>query len=150
MIVFGFFECNSSRDLTDKSEKAVDKFLSLGGSAIFGHDTITKGCGNHVDFIKLQDYVKNEATNDLAWRESNIVRIQRTGIFTQYPYRIGNVGATLTIPTSHVYGQVAHGDVWLTFDGISDANKAIYLSTYGNNAFIQTGHSNGQATKDTC
>ena len=146
--VFGFWDCNASKDLSAKASSVLETYMNSGGSVIFGHDTITKGCGNHVNFIKLQDYVKIEATNDLAWRGSNIVRIQRTGIFTQYPYRIGNVGATLTIPTSHVYGQVAHGDVWLTFNGISDANKAIYLSTYGNNAFIQTGHSNGQATQD--
>ena len=39
-------------------------------------------------------------------------------------------------------------DVWLTFDNIGTPAKSIYLSTYGNNAFIQTGHSNGSATED--
>ena len=73
-------------------------------------------------------------------------------MFTQYPYKIGNLDTVLNIPRSHVYGQEANGDVWITFTGgdmDSDlpANK-IYLSTYGNNAFIQTGHSNGSATSD--
>ena len=58
------------------------------------------------------------------------------------------IGTKLKIPTSHVYGQVAGGDVWLTFDNIGTPAKSIYLSTYGNNAFIQTGHSNGSATED--
>jgi hypothetical protein len=43
---------------------------------------------------------------------------------------------------------VASGEVWLTFNGITDTNKAIYLTTWGNNAFIQTGHSSGSATED--
>ena len=149
VIVFGFWDCNASKDLSKNSAQLVDKFLSTGGSAIFGHDTITKGCGNHTNFISLQQYVNVEATSDLSWNGSNKVTIVKSGIFTEYPYRIGNQGTVLTIPTSHCYGQVAHGDVWLTYNGItSSANKNVYLSTYGNNALIQTGHSSGQATED--
>lgn len=148
VIVFGFADCNSSKDLTAKSAKTVDKFLSSGGAALFGHDTITKGCGNHVNFISLQDYVKVTATSDLAWNGSNQVKIIKKGIFTEYPYNIGNVNTTLTIPTTHNYGQIANGEIWLTFGGISNLEKNVYLTTYGSNALIQTGHSNGSATAD--
>ena len=123
-------------------------FLNAGGPAIFGHDTITTGCGNHKNFITLSKYVNIKATSDLNWAPSSDVTIQRSGVFTEYPWPIGKVGTKLKIPTSHVYGQVASGDVWLTFDGIGTPAKSIYLSTYGNNAFIQTGHSNGKATED--
>ena len=30
----------------------------------------------------------------------------------------------------------------------NDASRSFYLTTYGNNAFIQTGHTGGQATED--
>ena len=152
-VVFGFVDCNGNQDLSAKAANLVDQYLSNGGAAIFGHDTLTRnGCESHVNFNTLAKYVNLELKSGVAYKTSNKVTIQRKGVFTEYPYQIGDVGTELTIPTSHVYGQVANGDVWITFSGsnmASDlpANK-IYLSTYGNNAFIQTGHSNGAATAD--
>ena len=75
-------------------------------------------------------------------------KIIKKGIFTRYPYDIGEEGTILTIPQTHVSGQNANGEVWLTIDGFSDKYKSIYLSTYRYNAFIQTGHTNGSATAD--
>ena len=147
-IVFGFVDCNGSQDLTAHASELVDQYLNEGGAAIFGHDTLTiKGCGSHTNFNKLAYHVNLELTKN-PYTASTKVKISRKGIFTEYPWKIGDVGTSLTIPTSHVYGQVAHGDVWITFDmNETEANK-IYLSTWGNNAFIQTGHSNGSATPD--
>ena len=152
-IVFGFVDCNGNKDLTPASAAAVDQYLSNGGAAIFGHDTITaNGCGSHVNFNTLAKHVNLTLHSGVAYKSSTTVKIYREGVFTQYPYKIGNLDTVLSIPRSHVYGQEANGDVWITFTGgdmDSDlpANK-IYLSTYGNNAFIQTGHSNGSATAD--
>ncbi len=149
-IVFGFWDCNSSKDLSATASALVDEFLNRGGAAIFGHDTITaNGCGSHVNFNKLAKHVNLTLHSGVSYQSSTQVKIHREGVFTKYPYQIGNIGTVLTIPKSHVYGQEANGDVWITFTGgaiDSDlpANK-IYLSTYGNNAFIQTGHSNGEA-----
>ena len=147
-IVFGFVDCNGSQDLSAHASELVDTYLNEGGAAIFGHDTLTvKGCGSHTNFNKLAKHVNLELTKN-AYSASTKVKISKKGIFTEYPWKIGDLGTVLTIPTSHVYGQVAHGDVWITFDiNDTDANK-IYLSTWGNNAFIQTGHSNGAATPD--
>ena len=156
-IIFGFSDCNNYKDLTSESAKLVDQYLTDGGSAIFGHDTLTvKGCGSHVNFNTLAKHVNMTLGNE-AYQTSGKVKIVRSGVFTQYPWNIETIananGGVLSIPTSHVYGQVANGDVWITFTGSAtidsqtDANK-IYLSTYGNNAFIQTGHSSGSATLD--
>jgi len=153
-IVFGFSDCNSNKDLNAHSAALVDEYLTNGGAAIFGHDTLTvKGCGSHVNFNTLAKHVNMTLGKD-GYRTSTKVKIIKKGVFTQYPWNIENIanenGGLLTIPSSHVYGQVASGDVWITFTGSSEidaqtpANK-IYLSTYGNNAFIQTGHSSGQA-----
>ena len=150
-VVFGFWDCNASKDLTASSANKVDQFLNEGGSAIFGHDTLTKnGCGSHTNFNSLAGHVGLTLNGPgVSWSASNKVKIVKKGVFTEFPHKIGDVGTILTIPSSHVYGQVANGEVWITFEGYSgvDANK-IYLSTYGNNAFIQTGHTNGGATPD--
>ena len=148
VIVFGFVDCNSSKDLSAKAAEAVDEFLNKGHSAIFGHDTITKGCGNHVNFIKLKHHVALEMTTPDTNVQGTKVKITRSGIFTKYPYEIGSEGTVLTIPNTHVYGQIANGDVWLTFNGSADPYRSIYLSTYRYNAFIQTGHQGGSATDD--
>ncbi len=150
-VVFGFIDCNGNQDLSPKAASLMDEYLAGGGAAIFGHDTLTaNGCGSHKNFNTLAKYVNMTLRSGVTdWKTSTKVQIIRSGVFTEYPYTIGNVGTQLTIPASHVYGQEANGDIWITFDGMtgSDANK-IYLSTYGNNAFIQTGHSNGSATPD--
>ena len=149
-VVFGFWDCNASKDLSASAASLVDTFLNNGGSAIFGHDTLTRnGCGDHSNFNSLADHVGLTLNSGVTWTQSDKVKIARKGIFTTFPHNIGNVGTILTIPASHVYGQVANGEVWITFEGYSgvDANK-VYLSTYGNNAFIQTGHKSGQATPD--
>jgi len=152
-IVFGFVDCNGNQDLSPAAAELVSNYLNSGGAAIFGHDTLTaNGCGSHKNFNTLAHFVNLTLNSGVKYKSSTTVKIQRKGVFTDYPYKIGDVGTTLTIPTSHVYGQVANGDVWITFSGAAmeedlPANK-IYLSTYGNNAFIQTGHSNGKATAD--
>lgn len=148
VIVFGFVDCNASKDLSAEAAAAVDEFLNKGHSAIFGHDTITKGCGNHKNFIKLKHHVALEMTNPDTNVQGTKVKIARSGIFTKYPYEIGSEGTVLTIPNTHVYGQIANGDVWLTFNGSADPYRSIYLSTYRYNAFIQTGHQGGAATAD--
>jgi len=147
-IVFGFCDSNNGKDLSSKSEKLVDKFLGNGGAAVFGHDTVTVG---HPNFQKLASYLNITFDANTNWQaySGTKVTIKRSGVFTEYPYKIGDLGAELTIPLSHVYRQVAHGDVWLTFSGISDPARSIYLSTWGNNALIQTGHYKKQSTSFT-
>ena len=150
-IVFGFVDCNGNQDLSANAASLVDDYLNSGGAAIFGHDTITtNGCGNHSNFNSLKGHVNLETRSGIKHQSSTKVKIVRKGVFTEYPYKIGDVNTILTIPSSHVYGQVANGDIWITFENINDNDEAnkIYLSTYGRNAFIQTGHSNGTATAD--
>lgn len=148
-VVFGFVDCNGSQDLSKEAAELVDQYLNTGGAAIFGHDTLTRaGCGNHTNFNTLAKHVNMDLNGWHQYASGTKVNIVRSGIFTEYPYKIGDVGTELTIPKSHVYGQVAHGDVWITFNGEFAEEDKVYLSTYGNNAFIQTGHSNGNATAD--
>ncbi len=148
VIVFGFSDCNGSKDLTVDSAKLVDDFLKTGGSAVFGHDTLVIACGGHANFRSLSQHINIENYSPFSWVGSTKVTIRKSGIFTQYPYNIGEEGTVLTIPNTHTSGQIAHGDVWLGFNGITDEDKSVYLTTYGTNAMIQIGHSGGKATED--
>ena len=146
VIVFGFADCNGNKDLNDKSAKVTEAYLKAGGSAIFGHDTMYY---SNPYFSKLAKYV-GITLNGSSTPYISKVKINKEGIFTSYPYSIEK--KVLTIPESHITNQVAHGDIWLTFTGnpklSNDASRNFYLTTYGNNAFIQTGHTGGQATED--
>ena len=146
VIVFGFADCNGNKDLNDKSSKVTEAYLKAGGSAIFGHDTMYY---SNPYFSKLTKYV-GITLNGSSTPYISKVKINKEGIFTSYPYSIEK--KVLTIPESHITNQIAHGDIWLTFTGdprlSNDASRSFYLTTYGNNAFIQTGHTGGQATED--
>ena len=148
VVIFGFADCNGGEDLNLLSRDAIEQYMKQGGSVIFGHDTIIEYSGGHPYFRSLAKYVNIENYKPWSWVGKNKVIISRKGIFTTYPYDIGEEGTVLTIPTSHTSGQRAKGDVWLTFDGIADDANKVYLTTYGNNAMIQIGHSNGAATED--
>ncbi len=145
VIVFGFADSNNGKDLSVAASQATDEFLNRGHSAIFGHDTIMPGQTN---FISLKDHVAIDIGSSSSYLHGEHLTIKKKGIFTQYPYNIGDVGTELTIKDTHVTNQIARGTVWITFKGESDPYKSIYLSTNGNNAFIQTGHTNGYATED--
>ena len=148
VVIFGFADCNGGKDLNTTSKNLTAEYMEQGGSVIFGHDTIIEYSGGHPNFRSLAKYVNIENYKPWSWVGKNKVIINRKGIFTTYPYDIGEEGTVLTIPTSHTSGQRANGDVWLVFDGIADDASKVYLTTYGNNAMIQIGHSNGAATPD--
>lgn len=84
-----------------------------------------------MNFITLKDHVALDMTATNPYVKGTSVAIKKKGIFTQYPYNIGDVGTTSTVQETHVYGQIAKGEVWLTFTGNTDQYKSIYLSTYG-------------------
>ena len=150
VIVFGFSDCNSAKDLNSRSVELVEKFIKEDNSVLFGHDTLidvnNASCGNHSNFNSLAKYVNIElhpVTNSARY---TTIKIVRDGIFTRNPWNLGDVGKVLTNESSHTSNQIAHGDIWLTFNTASDPKESIYLSTYRNNAFIQTGHNGGKAS----
>ena len=151
IVVFGFWDCNAHRDLSTSAQKWIKEYLDFGYGVIFGHDTLTRyegnSCGDHSNFNTLASYVNVSLYDGEGWSGSGTVTIKKTGVFTTYPYAIGNVGTTLSIPATHVFGQTANGDIWATLHGSNDKND-FYLTTYKNRAMIQTGHSNGEATAD--
>ena len=151
VVVFGFSDCNSNKDLSASAASLVSKYLDEQGSVIFGHDTLLlSGCGGHPNFNSLAGYLNMELGATGSWSDyaSTRLRFKKSGVYTEHPYKIGTINSTINIKITHVSGQIAHGDVWIVLDGVSDPVKNIYLSTYDNSAFIQTGHTSGYATDE--
>lgn len=155
VIFFGTWDCNGYGDISADACNVTKNFIEDGGGTIFGHDTIVNNWFNYPNFRSLAPYVGvkivDNCTQLLA---GNVVTIKNKGLFTSYPWDIGEVGTKLTIPYSHTIGQeVTNGTSWLEFDSkgslMADGSYApSYLTTYNNCGLIMTGHSNGAATED--
>lgn len=160
----GAWDCNGactvSGDNSNAARVMLQEFIASGRGLLMGHDTIYYGV--HYEMNALRGYVNiktalaGTTTNDFntsapGGSGTQIVTAKK-GLLTNYPWNIGDVGTTLTIPSAHTSGQIAYGDVWMRFAGSSQpfngGESNFYLTTWNNTAMIQLGHSNGAATAD--
>lgn len=175
VVMFGSWDENGKSgaegDLTVDSSDKVEQFINSGRGVLIGHDTILGWGKSHDNFNKLRKYVDvaikedGASVKDIA---SSQVALKRKGLLTSFPWNIGEIGDVLDIPLAHSTGQVARGDVWLSFHDFTNPNNNprtdrmgpekgdangvgtnnFYLTTINNAAMIQTGHSFGEATHD--
>ena len=156
VIFFGTWDWNNKKDLNQNSKNAVETFIKSGKGCIFGHDTFayaynpSTGYGHTANYMnQLKGYVgvdfnrRYEPNTMKASGEK--IYICRKGLFTNYPWPIGDIGDVLDVPTTHTLGQTYSSDVWLKFSNTTDERENFYLVTKDNCAMIQTGHSNGEA-----
>ncbi len=176
VIFFGTWDCNGGKNLSQTAALATEAFIKSGRGCIMGHDTIGytwTGSGiKNTGFAYLRNYFGLKcghwgnpvgADYNQQWGYiSSQVHIVKKGLFTTYPWNIGEVGTVLNIPTAHTTDNAAKNEnVWLEFhNGYYNAGQApaalknqgysdtYYLSTQNNCAMIQTGHSSGAATVD--
>lgn len=155
VIFFGAWDSYNNKDLTQTSMLAVEKYIKTGRGCIFGHDVVAFNPDASIGrkFNILAPYC-GLTFHDKCWYNcewSSNVKIIKKGLFTNYPWNIGEIGTILTIPPSHNIGQcVDKATKWLEFYGstYTNQNYNYYLATYNNCASIMTGHSNGAATVD--
>lgn len=168
VLMFGSYDSNSSKDLSATGAEAVKEFLATGRGVLFGHDTVRYDHPNFGVFAGA-DYLNFSALGSSWSMDANggsDVKVVNTGFLTSRPWDLE--GRTLHIPAAHALGQVSGGldvdgslrnQVWMKFsdaagnpkDGKVDyreSTPSAYLTTNGNTAMIQTGHSNGAATDD--
>lgn len=144
-LFFGTWDGGGS-DLTITSTQIVEQYIKDGKGCIFGHDTIYNA---HPNMWSLRNYFNIAEYSSNTFPTGNKVYISKKGLFTSYPWNIGEIGQELTIPNAHSqFTHQAKGDIWLRFSGYEENNQNFYLTTYNNCAMIQTGHSKGQATED--
>ncbi len=166
VLLFGTWDCNNHKDISDSAYNAVSQFINAGRGVIFGHDTIchfNASPATHKNFEKFKnlldltitDYYENIDYSGYvgsAKAGGTKVRIKRKSLFTTYPWSIGNVGTELTIPYAHTLRQALPNtnNVDLQFSSYASGyeNESWYLTIKNNCAMVQTGHSSGQATTD--
>ena len=171
VIMFGSYDANNRRDLSNVSAAAVEAFLDARRGVLFGHDTQTSLLdpyigvgGGQPNFVSLRGYVNLDIDplDDRYYlcRGSTNIKVVNDGFLLKYPHLIP-YNINLTIPFTHTTGQMARGIVWMNFPNTNGAPSTLanpeqwdseggtnnfYLTTWNNAAMIQTGHSNGAAT----
>ncbi|MBR2709505.1 DUF5057 domain-containing protein, partial [Candidatus Saccharibacteria bacterium] len=157
LLVFGFWDCNNNRDLSQASRNATEAYLKANKAVIFGHDTITDYCIANPQFNSLASYagLKHVTPAHTPWAAGDKLRIVEDSRMTSYPHMI--YGRILDVPYSHevqfTYRDSANrptGKVLIRYnnDLSSDTQSNFYLGTYKNTATIMTGHSSGKASVD--
>lgn len=150
VLVFGTYDSNNRKDISNVAYEATMRYLESGRGVLFGHDTVC--CSG---FSRFNKKLGIELYQQFGACYATKVKVVNKGVLTTFPWKLTG---TLTIPGTHTSGQYAGGSlpstVWMELDADYDVNSSngsknnAYLSTNGNTAMIQTGHSNGQATDD--
>ena len=163
VIFFGTWDSNGSNgDLNSSSMEATKQFIQAGKGCIFGHDTIRAGITYFIqlgqEFLGMSGSTKSYSGNATsacpAYDLYSTIKITKKGLFTTYPWNIGEIGTVLTVPACHNSQQTTCSDIWLRFtlptytDTDYANNNNFYLVTNNNVAMIQTGHASGRATTD--
>ncbi|WP_270347315.1 InlB B-repeat-containing protein [Mediterraneibacter faecis] len=163
VIFFGTWDSNGpDGDLNESSMEATRQFILSGKGCIFGHDTIRAFIPYFfklgTEFLGMSGSTKGYSGNATSTCPSpslySTIKITKKGLFTTYPWNIGEVGTILTVPACHNSQKTSVSDIWLRFtlpsyteSDYNDENN-FYLVTNNNCAMIQTGHANGNATED--
>ena len=170
VIVLGTWDSNNQKDLNQKQVDVIRKFLETGHGMVAGHDTLCAGKEFSTrNYQQLKDLFSLSQAENSRWyngvgdnsdrspqsSEQSTIKIVKTGLFTNYPWVIGDLGQTLVVPGCHSNGQIpVKAATWLKFYekdyGQAQMNDPAneYLMTYNNTAMMQAGHSNGTATSD--
>lgn len=170
VIVLGTWDSNNQKDLNQKQVDVIRKFLETGHGMVAGHDTLCAGKElSTKNYQQLKDLFSLSQAENARWyngvgdnsdrspqsSEQSTIKIVKTGLFTNYPWMIGDLGQTLVVPGCHSNGQIpVKAATWLKFYekdyGQTQMNDPAneYLMTYNNTAMMQAGHSNGTATSD--
>lgn len=160
VLYFGAYDDNNMKDLSATSASATIAFIKTGRGCIIGHDTIMNGAVHKKpNFCQLAPYINISFNTSIdgGTNSTEYVKIVKKGLFTTYPWDIGDIGTILKIPAAHSKDHIANkNNIWLKFtdkngNEVSAAggeNNNFYLTTYNNCAMIQTGHSNGAASVD--
>lgn len=158
VLMFGTYDSNAFKDLSDISCKATHEFVDSGRGVLFGHDTVCLvGAQRHPNFATFENELGIKLSDRNIQNRSTSVSVVNQGFLTSFPW---NISGTLTIPTTHTLGQYTggslEGTVWMTInapydtDAETGATNNAYLVSNNQLALIQTGDSNGQSTVDEC
>lgn len=139
VIVFGFADCYSRKDLNENIVLKVKEFIEKGRGVIFSHDTIC----SQKNFTELKQYVgiKNCQGVGEHFQERNYLKVEQSDLIGkenlfEKPYILPK---EFPIQGTHSIGGEFNLDdplmkIWYKF-----SNGIAWLSSYKNIALIQTG-----------
>lgn len=135
---------------TDAVKNALREYMNAGNGFYIGHDSVFGDAHeqNHVmneifaPLAKIEEY----AEPGTSWNSviDNEAEILKEGYITSYPFDIKlETGGSnkFAIAETHSNFQQANGDIWVNFpNALIKDNRNFYLTTNGNVAMSQIGH----------
>lgn len=161
VVVVGMEDSNGGVEFanTDRVKNALQEYMNAGNGFYIGHDSVF---GDYPDrnsvmneifapLAKIEKYDDGHtAWNSVIGSEAEIIK---EGYITSYPFDIkAETGGTnkFAIATAHSNFQKANGDIWVRFSNASTNDRRnFYLTTNGNVAMSQIGHTSASAPLGT-
>ncbi len=157
----------TSESLANGINKGVNKLAKEMGVEIFDGAQSTaypmySGAGRDSSgnlFSTVSFETSADLPTDSYWPMGDTVKLSKGGLLSNYPFNIGKIGDTFTIPMNHGLSVFGKGDVWMQtvnptghgsykFNEITNSPSTgakgtnnFYVHTYNNTAIINSGHS---------
>ncbi|PLS15031.1 hypothetical protein CVD28_24435 [Bacillus sp. M6-12] len=148
-------------------DRGVNKLSSELGVEIFSNQTYNAcptysgrdASGNLYPTVSFELIENVRCDYSSYWPTGNKVQIAKKGLLTEYPFKVGEIGQSYTIPSQHGLNVFGKGEVWMQtvnptgfvgmpFKEINISPKTgevgtnnFYVHTYNNTAIINSGHS---------
>ncbi|KAH0794743.1 Ig domain-containing protein [Histomonas meleagridis] len=156
VVVFGFWDYSGGFSIsTEKSKGIVEKYIKNGYGFVAGHDSIILEFledGEPIGLTAIRDLFGigiHQKEGSFESAQSSEVEVHKEVLLLNYPWNL-ETSSKQQIYFSNTAKQNDTGDIWYWFsDSTSQISESenFYLTTYGNTAMIQTGHSDCSATE---
>ena len=184
VMMHGIWNVNHLNLITDKAIEVVRKYNDAGKGVLISQEALGYQYGNSRGMGKLKDkfnivvgkWGNNQYDVSRAWIYNGTkIKQNKSGVITQFPWSIGNIGEKFDIRHTHTTSNAAKGDVWFELtDGdyykqaystvvseaefikseeeknnvlSREANARYYLTTWNNTAMTQAGHGGDMTTE---
>ena len=184
VMMHGIWNINHLNVINDNAIEVVRKYIDAGKGVLISQEALGYQYGNSRGMGKLKDkfnivvgkWGNNQYDVPRAWAYGgNKIKQNKSGVITQFPWSIGNIGEKFDIIYTHTTSNAAKGDVWFELtDGdyrkeaystvvpeaefikseeeknnvlSREANARYYLTTWNNTAMTQAGHGGDMTTE---
>lgn len=184
VMMHGIWNVNHLNVINDNAIEVVRKYIDAGKGVLISQEALGYQYGNSRGMGKLKDkfnivvgkWGNNQYDVSRAWIYNGTkIKQNKSGVITQFPWSIGNIGEKFDIRDTHTTSNAAKGDVWFELtDGdyykqaystvvseaefikseeeknnvlSREANARYYLTTWNNTAMTQAGHGGDMTTE---
>ena len=177
VMMHGIWNVNNLNVINDNAIEVIRRYIDAGKGVLISQEALGYQYGNSRGMGKLKDkfnivvgkWGNNQYDVPRAWAYGGAkIKQNKSGVITQFPWSIGNIGEKFDIRHTHTTSNAAKGDVWFELtDGdyrkqaywtvvpeaefikseeeknnvlSREANARYYLTTWNNTAMTQAGH----------